>query len=229
MTQSLTWSNIQRICREHALFSDAMTWLQPLLESAQDWPTAADLNVTTKKLNPDFPWEFVSQAKVPRRARSRGESSLTGYVSMIAMHGKIPFREKNPHDFLNCLLFLIFPESKSALNLRHLKESPEGLKPGQNRTRTQDLLTIFDEGGVVRLIKNNGTAKDLIFGHAIYEHILGENTLRAARLDFPAPDELLDKSICEITAFADKSFARWLQNEDNCLSSKEFSHVWITP
>jgi Protein of unknown function (DUF3025) len=194
---TLTFSETHRICAEHPAFADVRYWLMPLLGSTGEWPEVNDLNIVSKKLNPEFPWEFIVQEKVSRRARARGMGSLSGYLDLVIKHGKIPVRTRNVHDLLNSLSFLMFPRSKLALNLRHHKESPDGLKPGQNRTRTQDHLTIFDEGGVIRLrsplgLSSTGRSdglgdhiaeKDFIFGHAVYEHIVNGKSLRAARLD----------------------------------------------
>ena len=229
MTEDLTWQSMKGICESHHAFKDALHWLNPLLNASSDWPDANDLNRATLSLLPDFPWEFVTQSKIPRRAKSRGMNALSGYIELITNHGKIPVREKNAHDFLNGLSFLMFPKSKLALNRRHLAESPEGLKPGQNRTRTQDLLTIFDEGGVLRLLPPSGQYKDFIFGHAVFEHILYGKTLRAARLDISIGDELINSSLPELASEADSRFAQWLNQDSNCRSASEFSHLWITP
>ena len=228
-SNTITWSNIQSICSSHKAFQDASFYLAPFISSLENWPTVDDLNRITIALHPNFPWTFVVQERVPRRAKSRGQSSLNGYVASISMQGKIPVREKNTHDFLNCLSFLMFPESKLQLNLRHHFESPSGLKPGENRTRTQDLLTIFDEGGVLRLTDADGYTSDLIFGHAIYEHVLEGKRIRAARLDLLVDEPLKGKIPLEFGHLADQAFARWLQNKDHCLSANEFSSLWIDP
>lgn len=227
MTQMQTWSDIQGICRSHAGFRDALDWLCPIFDCSDEWPSVAQLNAVAETLVPGFGWEFVAQAKVPRRAKSRGDASLSGYVDMIASHGKIPIREKNLHDLFNCLSFLMFPKSKHELNRRHQSESPQGLKPGQNRTRVQDLLTIFDEGGVIRLKNADGKHKDIIFGHAVYEHIVCGKTIRAARFDQLIDGDLSNQTSKKLIAEADSAFAIWLQNQNHCQSPDEFSSVWI--
>ncbi len=202
----------------------------PLITVGNDWPTTTDLNCVIATIAPDFPWMFVTSPKIPRRSKAKGMTSLSGYVAMICRDQQIPVRERSLHDLLNALSFLMFPKAKLALNERHLLESPAGLQPGQNRTRTQDLLTMFDEGGVLRL-KSDATGhdryKDIIFGHAIYEHLVLNKKIRAARLDIPVSDGFLDNPIATLTAFADAWFAAWLKNPSQCLKSDEFSHVWI--
>lgn len=224
-----TWSDIKNICSGHPLFLDASHWLTPLLRGADSWPSMADLNQAARVTAPDFRWNFVLSEKVPRRAKSRGMSSLSGYIELIANQNKIPVRGENAHDFFNALSFMMFPKSKLVLNQRHLMESPFGIKKGQNRTRTQDLLTIFDEGGVLRLIGSSGATKDFIFGHAVYEHIIYGKELRAARLDLVTDDYFFSRSILDMTSAADDMFAAWLARPDHCRSGDEFSFLQVRP
>lgn len=223
---ALSWSEVRTMCATNRYFADANHWLIPLLNAADDWPTSRELNHASARVVSGFPWTFITAPKIPRRSKSKGMTSLSGYVDQICRQRQIPMRENSLHDFLNATSFLMFPHSKLALNERHRKESPLGLKPGQNRTRTQDLLTMFDEGGVLRL-KGCGQHKDLIFGHAVYEHLIFNKRIRAARLDIPVADSFFANSIPTLTAQADLWFAQWLENPLNCLASDEFSHVWV--
>ena len=222
-----TWTDIKGICARHAAFKEVSFWLKPIVLDAPDWPDVGSITRFARELSPEFPWDFVRQEKAPRRAKSRGLASLSGYVEQITLHKKIPVRERDLHDLLNSLSFFMFPKSKMALNARHLIEAPEGLKPGENRTRTQDLLTILDEGGVIRLINKQGQEKDLIFGHAIYEHIIEGRELRAARLDFNIDDEIIGTPARTLNELADRLLATWLSKPSNCRAAAEFGHVWI--
>lgn len=226
---AITWSNIQSICVKHKAFVGTEIYLKPFVDNFLDWPTVQNLNSVAKDLKPDFPWVFIQQERVPRRAKSRGQASLSGYVALIGMQGKIPVRESNAHDFLNCLSFLLFPKSKLELNLRHHRECPNGLKSGENRTRTQDLLTVFDEGGVIRLLGGSGVIADLVFGHAVYEHIVLGKRVRAARMDLTTTEKLTDCNYCDLYKIADELFAEWLKDPNNCRHSEEFSSIWIDP
>ena len=224
-----TWSDIKNICAGHPLFADAMPWLDPMLASSESWPSMDDLNRCARVTVPDFQWEFIVSKKLPRRSKSRGMSSLSGYIDLISKQNKIPVREENTHDFLNALSFVMFPKSKLTLNQRHLMESPDGIKKGQNRTRTQDLLTVFDEGGVLRILGPSGREKDFIFGHAVYEHVIYGKELRAARLDLTADDHFFSKSLADMTSAADQLCAEWLADDQRCRSGDEFSFLWIKP
>jgi hypothetical protein len=76
------------------------------------------------------------------------------YDARITMHGDVPSREGDWHDFFNALCFATFPRAKLALHARQyaILEARVGHDakrlPG-SRTREQDALTLFDEGGVV--------------------------------------------------------------------------------
>ncbi len=226
---AITWPIVRRRCCEDSAFIGAHNYIIPFIERFNDWPSIDELNQVSKELRPDFQWVFVEQSVVPRRAKSRGDASLSGYVALIGTQGKIPVRQRSLHDFLNCLSFLIFPMSKLQLNLRHFQESPNGLMPGENRTRTQDLLTVFDEGGVIRLKDNKGDSVDLIFGHAIYEHLLKGQKVRAARIDFTTTNSVTNQNYWVLNNVADQLFADWLKNSSHCQSSHEFSNVWLEP
>jgi hypothetical protein len=154
-------------------------------------------------------------------------ASLSGYLNLVLEQQKVPLREGTLHDVLNALTFIMFPESKAALARRHFNESPAGIPRGRNRTRTQDLLTILDEGGVLRLVDPQGGLRDVIFGHAIYEHIIEGRSLRAARLDLTVDDEIFGKPIQQVTAMADQALARWLSLDSHCRSAQEFSSLEI--
>lgn len=224
---SKIWSNICEICESKDQLSDIRPWLSALTADRSMWPTAESLNSIIQTRYQHVPWQFVKQAPVPRRAKSRGSASLSGYLNLVLEQQKVPLREGTLHDVLNALTFIMFPESKAALAKRHFDESPAGIPRGQNRTRTQDLLTILDEGAVLRLFDSTGVSRDLIFGHAIYEHIIEGRPLRAARLDLYVNDEIFGKPIQQVTELADESLARWLSIDSHCRSAHEFSSLDI--
>jgi hypothetical protein len=60
--------------------------------------------------------------------------------------GRVETRPDNLHDFFNALIWLAFPRSKARINAMHAAEIP---REGGKRGRLRDLLTVFDEGGVI--------------------------------------------------------------------------------
>lgn len=226
-TKPKSWMEIRAIYAGNARLDDLRPWLGLLTQELDDWPDVESLNQAIARQSPGFPWTFIKQEKVPNRARSKGMTSLSGYLHLVIEERKIPIRESLLHDLLNALSFVMFPMAKRALALRHRLESPAGIMPGQNRTRTQDLLTIFDEGGVIRLHSPGGRSRDVVFGHAIYEHLINGAGLRAARLDFPVGDEIIGRPIQELTKTADSFLAEWFSDGSRCLLASEFASVDI--
>jgi len=112
------------------------------------------------------------------------------YEERIFNHGLIATRQHNWHDFFNAMVWKTFPQTKSAINALHHQEMIN--QNGTLRSRKRDLLTLFDESGVIvmakkailDLIKNhkwyelfvenkalwlNGSIQIKTFGHALYE------------------------------------------------------------
>jgi hypothetical protein len=139
---------------------------------------------------------FVAAAP---RARRRGQpielASL--YEGRIVLAGEVPTRLADWHDLFNALAFCAFPRAKWALHARQFRIYEARLVPGATRlpgarTREQDALALFDEGGVVICSKGpraalpadpdrvdtaltelvrSGEACALLFGHALFEHL----------------------------------------------------------
>lgn len=224
-----SWMEIRDMGRDNPHLKDLRPWLSLLTECCDEWPGVTELNRLLCLQLPQSPWTFIKQEKPPRRSKSKGMASLSGYLELVLKHHKVPVREFSLHDLLNALTYTMFPKSKRALAERHQSESPQGITPGLNRTRTQDLLTIFDEGGVIRLYSADQQHRDIVFGHAVYEHMINGIGLRAARLDFYGCDQIIGSSIQEATGLADRLLSEWLGSRGRCLAAHEFSSVQIPP
>lgn len=138
-------------------------WFWPLKDAASrfqhlvDWPTTRDF---------DRLYEELTQGKEVRPLRfgdnvRRQDKRVGGYVNLDALydaritkHGEVPSRTRDWHDLFNALCFATFPRAKLALHRRQytVLEQRVGRRSTQlpgARTREQDALTLFDEGGVV--------------------------------------------------------------------------------
>ena len=116
-----------------------------------------------------------------------------GYEQRIFEHGLIATRKNNWHDFFNALVWKTFPRTKIALNAIHYHEIHQQVST--LRSKKRDLLTLFDECGVIIIAKNSildlvqnhrwhelfiknkqawlaGDIKIITFGHAMYEKYL---------------------------------------------------------
>jgi hypothetical protein len=68
------------------------------------------------------------------------------YELQVFETGRIATRPDNRHDWFNALAWLAFPRTKARMNSLHAAQMP--LENGQ-RGPLRDLLTVFDEGGVL--------------------------------------------------------------------------------
>ncbi|MBC7621767.1 MAG: DUF3025 domain-containing protein [Aeromicrobium sp.] len=71
------------------------------------------------------------------------------YEMQIAATGEVPTRQ-NLHDLFNALQWLSFPGFKSAINAEHVKRlNAGGEAEAKGRSKARDVLTMFDESGVL--------------------------------------------------------------------------------
>jgi hypothetical protein len=185
-------------------------WFWPLAAVAErfaahtGWPTHADLDGMYRALCAARP-ELAALRFTPnvrkRDKRAEGRVRLDQlYDARISVHGEVPTREGDWHDFLNALCFATFPLAKRALHARQY-DVLQGRVPAaatrlpSARTREQDALTLFDEGGAVIAADANayqqlasapepergprlreacdaGHARVVPFGHALFEHLV---------------------------------------------------------
>jgi hypothetical protein len=68
------------------------------------------------------------------------------YEIKVFETGRVATRPDNPHDWFNALAWLAFPRAKGRMNALHAAEIP---REGGRRGPLRDLLTVFDEGGVL--------------------------------------------------------------------------------
>jgi hypothetical protein len=68
------------------------------------------------------------------------------YEIQVSETGRIATRPDNLHDWFNALAWLAFPRTKARMNALHAAEIP---REGARRGPLRDLLTVFDEGGVL--------------------------------------------------------------------------------
>jgi hypothetical protein len=165
-------------------------------------------------------------------AATRGASA--GYEIRIFETGEVQTRPGNWHDLFNALVWLAFPKTKAVLNRHHRGEIIA--RRGEPRRGTaRDVLTLFDEGGVVVAASDAELSallrefrwKELfwtrraavlrsmrfhVFGHAIYEKALEPRkgvTAKALILDVePALcDAPIGRQVAELDARAAAYFS----------------------
>jgi hypothetical protein len=147
------------------------------------------------------PLHFVAAPpKKPRRRTRREPLRMTElYEGRIVERGEVPTRLADWHDFFNALAFLTFPRAKAALHARQYRLLAARVGPNTRRlpgarTREQDALSLFDEGGIAVALEparmaelsqdpdsfelsllalvGEGAARAVPFGHALFEHLV---------------------------------------------------------
>lgn len=138
------------------------------------------------------------------------------YEERIFNHGLIATRLHNWHDFFNAMVWKTYPLTKSAINAQHQQEIQK--QDSTLRSRKRDLLTLFDESGVIVMaekslldaIRNhqweilfvenkilwlNGTIQIKTFGHALYEKY------RSPYIGLTAQALLLEENYTDLDAY----------------------------
>lgn len=179
----------------------------PMLDDLQRLADACETGVLTRS---GAPLHFVDQA-------GKAAAFEDKYEVRIYLKGEVQIRAANWHDLFNALVWLTFPRAKAALNERHyLALKQQYAKREPDRGPVQDVLTLFDEGGVIvaasddellgqisefrwkELFWHNRTRVRsemcfFLFGHALYEKALrpytgitGRGVLLQVGPEFPA-------------------------------------------
>ncbi len=120
------------------------------------------------------------------------------YAPRIYLYGEIQTRTENWHDFFQLLTWFLFPKTKAVINAIHIPRAKQRIEGGGDigrRSPVENMLSLFDEGGVVitscdasllQLIKDfkwkelfwqrreelSQNLECTTFGHAMYEKAL---------------------------------------------------------
>jgi hypothetical protein len=146
---------------------------------------------------PLAPLRFVAAPKTkPKRPKHQPIDPSTLYEGRVIDRGEVPTRLDDWHDLFNALAFVHFPRAKRALHARQYgiiksRLTPSSVRLPNARTREQDALSLFDEGGIcvaappsladalheadddtLRRELARGAVRVVPFGHALYEHMV---------------------------------------------------------
>jgi hypothetical protein len=75
--------------------------------------------------------------------------SAIDFERRVVEHNELIVRPDNLHDLLNALVWLTFPKTKRAISEAHVALGVN--KEGKTRPRRRDVLTVFDESGMIVL------------------------------------------------------------------------------
>jgi len=197
------------------------------LRPALDAPIFAALVPLLRCLPPDrFPRHDELNALATPSVASGGGAPIrfvppvasAQYETHVFETGEVQTRPDNWHDLFNALVWLAFPRTKAVLNRHHCEEIRA--RSGERlRGTARDVLTLFDEGGIVvaaadaelasllrefrwkelfwrRRAEVQRSMRFYVFGHAIYEKALEPyKGVTAKALIVDAASGLLDAPI----------------------------------
>jgi len=131
--------NFPEVSFAHPVFDP----LRPALErlAGERWPDGARLARLAVELGAapctasGLPVRFVAPS-----------AERENYELRVFRTGAVHTRPRNWHDLFNALAWLAYPRTKAALNALHAARIP---LEGRQRGPLRDLLTLFDEGGVI--------------------------------------------------------------------------------
>jgi hypothetical protein len=136
------------------------------LSKFSQWPNALGLNqLAGTDLSLDIP-TFKCQSEIPESAGY--------YEEIIFKEDIIPTRPNCWHDLFNGLIWQLFPATKRLLNHQHVEDIGQyGVSP---RTKKRNILTHFDECGVV-LAYSNPELIELLMLHQWHEVLFAKRAL----------------------------------------------------
>ncbi len=214
--------------------------------SGEVWPTLAALNTCSQHVSLtnhcDLPIRFV--------APNDDESMSMHYEKRIAETGEIATRE-NWHDFFNAMQWLTFPQSKAAISEMHARLMAAQIEGTKGRTIARDVLTLFDEGGVIvasadesllnhiryfewqkLFVERRAEAKKNIHfylaGHSVMEKMLDPFVgVTAKALLLKVDDDFFAQSHVAQIQEIDSRAAAWLMNEASLASTRNLNPLPI--
>lgn len=198
---------------------------------------------------------FAPYIKRTRKQRNAPIDLESLYDGSISARHEVPTREGDWHDLFNALVFASFPRSKHALHARQFAQIRQRVEHGARtlpgaRSREQDALTLFDEGGcfvageapalepLVGLTLESfyealrkGIAERVLvvapFGHALFEHkVAGLRGPSSFAYLLAIPRLVSDRT--ELVQTLDRAFAQVLQDGARFRSPAELRRLDLT-
>lgn len=244
MEKSLNWNQGKLL--QSKLFQPLHSVLERLQGS--NFPSLFELNKllvfqSTITLKSGKSLSFVQQEP----GKSGFESQ---YEPRCYLSGEVQIRENNLHDLFNALVWIIFPQSKAAINARHYHALTCSKHPLQSqRGHTRDMATLFDESGVIVACSQSHLAgmlcnfkwKELfwlhreeiissmgfyIFGHGIYEKAMQPYIgMTGQGLLIPVEDDFFTWPIPNRIQHLDEKVATYLTDVLHCRNTRELTPV----
>lgn len=135
------------------IFEPLIPWAKKFSQFKNDWPALVDYQMMLDDLSTPILTHTGKTLKIVKQDGKPGHYS-EHYAPRIYLSGEIQTRSENWHDFFQFLSWLMFPETKAVINSIHLPATLSRLEHGidsGSRSKIENMLSLFDEGGAVIL------------------------------------------------------------------------------
>ncbi|MDX8398907.1 MAG: DUF3025 domain-containing protein [Gallionellaceae bacterium] len=172
------------------------------------------------------------------------------YEPRCYLSGEVQTRENNLHDLFNALVWLNFPHSKAAINVRHYQALTVPSEPlASQRGRVRDMATLFDESGVIVACADSHLSQLLcdfkwkelfcaqrdkvisqmgfyIFGHGLYEKAMQPYVgITGQGLLVHVSTEFFTWPTARRVQYLDERVAAYLHDPEHCQDTHELTPV----
>jgi hypothetical protein len=213
-----------------------------------DWPSLEEFNIVLEER------AIFSAAGKKIKAVSQTKKSKNfeeGYEPRIYLQGELQTRLCSWHDFFNFMVWQTFPNLKAIMNKWQYISLKKRFPHPSNRTHLENLLTQFDEGGMLVLSANVNLTQHLknhawkklflenrtlvknkmrfyVIGHAVYEKlIMPYSTITAGALIFDVEKSLFEKDLTGQIHWIDKHCSKQIDDENWSTTIKKLQPVPI--
>jgi hypothetical protein len=236
--------------RQELLRSPLFEPLHPVLQRLEDgrFPNLDDLNRLLAGHT-----EILVRSGRSLRFVEQGLGKLafeSQYEPRCYLNGEVQTRTDNLHDLFNALVWLTFPQSKAAINVRHyraLTDTAEALTTQRGKVR--DMATLFDESGVIVACSDSRLSRLLcdfkwkelfwscrkevtsamgfyIFGHGLHEKAIRPYVgMTGQGLVLQVDAEFFTWSMPHRMEYLDGRVAAYLNDPAHCLDTSELTPV----
>lgn len=215
------------------------------LEWPATWPTLQDYQTLLERLPQPIRTATGMPLHVVAQCETKSQDWKLGYEPRVYLQGALQTRLESWHDCFNLLTWASFPTAKAALNARQyaLLAARAAAQTSAMRSPQQDVLTQFDESGVIILCADSALSemlqrfqwkalfweqraavraqmRCLLFGHGLMEKALAPYPgLTGKGVILPVDKDFFTQSLALQLSQVDAQLAQHLANE----------HAWQHP
>lgn len=135
------------------IFLPLSPWAEKFSQFEDAWPALNDYQALLDALATPIVTLTGKALKIVQQDGKPGHFS-EHYAPRIYLTGEIQTRTENWHDFFQFLTWFMFPKTKAVINSIHIPAAQSRIESDSDlgrRSRIENMLSLFDEGGAVIL------------------------------------------------------------------------------